>query len=178
MDYNCIWFEIAHQCVSVIIWRAKLHMEASVLSRAVTLFWTGVSRTLLLLKLLVLTWNVRRATELKYRHVLPDNVTNNWRNACLTLGFIWPFLGRATTIHFTNPLHINKNLVCSSRCNFWTILSAGLSPLLDRNWTPLNSVVKWTGAACSFSFVTSRRTEYRSPSPIRCHGNVLSEPYV
>jgi hypothetical protein len=38
MDYDCIWFEIVHKCLSVIISRAKLHMEASILSRAVTLF--------------------------------------------------------------------------------------------------------------------------------------------
>jgi hypothetical protein len=42
------------------------------------------------------------------------NVTNSSWNACLTVGFIWPFLGRATTIHFTNLLHTNKNLVSFS----------------------------------------------------------------
>jgi hypothetical protein len=67
------------------------------------------------------------------------------RGRCLTLGFIWGFLGRATTIHFTNLLHTNKSL--------------GL------DWTLLNSVINWTGADCSFTFVTSRRTEYWPPPP-------------
>jgi hypothetical protein len=71
------------------------------------------------------------------------NVTSNSWNACLTLGSIWPFLGRATTIHFTNLLHTNKSLVWNSRCNFWTILSAGLSLLLD--WTEVFwTLVNWT----------------------------------
>jgi hypothetical protein len=37
-----------------------------------------------------------------YCHVCPGNVTNKSWNVCLTLGFIWPFFGRATTIHFTD----------------------------------------------------------------------------
>jgi hypothetical protein len=93
-------------------------------------------------------------------HVLPGNVTNNSWNACLTQRFIWPFLGRAATIHFTNLLHTNKSLVflfssgalaLTSELSVLKVLSAGLSLSL-------------TGAHCSFSFVTSRRTEYRSPS--------------
>jgi hypothetical protein len=99
--------------------------------------------------------------DLIYYHVLPGNVTNYSWNHWVSF---WPFFGRSTTIHFTNLLHINKSLICGSRCNFWTILSPGLSLLLDWSWTLLNSVLNWTGANCSFSFVTSRRTEYRSPS--------------
>jgi hypothetical protein len=59
-------------------------------------------------------------------------------------------------------------LVWSSRCNFWTVYSESLVcwpvSLLNWSWILLNSVVNWTGADCSFSFVTSMRTEYRSPS--------------
>jgi hypothetical protein len=88
----------------------------------------------------------------------PGNVTNDSWNACLTLRFIWPYLGRAANIRFTNVLHINKSRVflfssgaLTSKPPVLKVLSAGLSLFL-------------TGADCSFSFVTSRRTEYRLPS--------------
>jgi hypothetical protein len=86
---------------------------------------------------------------LSYCHVLPGNVTNNSWNACLTLRFIWPFLGRATTIHFTNLLHIDKSLVflfsseafaVTSEVSVLKVLSAGLC-LLNWSRTLLKSVV-------------------------------------
>jgi hypothetical protein len=86
-------------------------------------------------------WNPK-LRDWRYCHVLPSNVTNNSWNACLTVRFIWPFLRRATTIHFTDLLLTNKSLVWSSRCNFWTICSAGLSLLLD--WTEFLWTLWWT----------------------------------
>jgi hypothetical protein len=72
-------------------------------------------------------------------HVFPGNVTNNSWNACLTLRFIWLFLGRATAIHFTNLLYTNKSLVflfssgalaVTSELSVLKVLSAELF------WTP------------------------------------------
>jgi hypothetical protein len=86
----------------------------------------------------------------RYCHVLAGNVTNSSWNACLTLRFSWPFLGQATTIHFTNLLHINKSLASlfssgalavTSELSVLKVLSAGLSlsltgaELCELNWS-------------------------------------------
>jgi hypothetical protein len=74
--------------------------------------------------------------------------------------FIWPFLGRATIIHFTALQHINQRLYLLNSV-FCTVLP-GRRIFTSVSWT-LDSLswadVNWTWTVCSFPFIPSRANE-------------------